>query len=283
MDGLQLKGFGVIKSWATGCLLALMATSAQARPQIAIIIDDLGYGQRAGQRVLDLPGAVACAFIPDAPHSSKQARLAHGVGKEVMLHLPMQPHSGARSHPATLTTQSTADEVRQMLHAAMRDIPHVVGVNNHQGSLLTEQTAHMRWLMDAMDAYPHLYFVDSMTTPRSVALRSARAALIPSTRRNVFLDHVRSRAAIEAEFDRMIRVAERHGTALAIGHPYDETIDVLEARLPELADRGIDLVPVSNLIQLRTAQRTDQTWRVSLRLGGEPKATMPFRTLRAAN
>ncbi|MEC9405766.1 MAG: divergent polysaccharide deacetylase family protein [Abyssibacter sp.] len=278
-----MKGFGDITAWGLGCLLIVASAAAQARPQIAIIIDDLGYGQRSGQRVLDLPGPVACAFIPDAPHSPIQARQAHAAGKEVMLHLPMEPHSGARAHPTTLTTHSTANDVQQMLHTAMRDIPHVVGVNNHQGSLLTEQTTHMRWLMDAMDAYPHLYFVDSMTTPRSVALRSARAALIPSTRRNVFLDHVRSRPAIEAEFDRLVRLAERHGTALAIGHPYSETLAVLEARLPELASRGIDLVPVGSLIQLRTAQRSDQTWRVSLRLGGEPKATMPFRTLRAAN
>ena len=278
-----MKGFGDITTWALGGLLALTAATAQARPQIAIIIDDLGYGQVSGQRVLDLPGPVACAFIPDAPHSPRQARQAHVAGKEVMLHLPMEPQNGARAHPTTLTTHSTADDVEQMLHRAMRDIPHVVGVNNHQGSLLTEQTTHMRWLMDAMDAYPHLYFVDSMTTPRSVALRSAQAALIPSTRRNVFLDHVRSRPAIEAEFDRLLRVAERHGSALAIGHPYDETLAVLEARLPELEARGIDLVPVSGLIRLRTAQRSDQSWRVSLRLGGEPKATMPVRTLRAAN
>ncbi len=272
---------GVRGLWLT--LLLLAPAMLQAQPRIAIIIDDLGYSRDAGVRVLQLPGPVACAFIPDAPYSVEQAEVAHELSKEVMLHLPMQPHAGARAHPHTLTVNSTSDDVRSVLNGAMLHIPHVVGLNNHQGSLLTERSSHMRWLMDAMDAYPHLYFVDSMTTPRSVALHSARAAHIPSARRNVFLDHERDTAAIHAEFDRLVRYAKRHGTALAIGHPYEETLAVLERRLPSLKREGIVLVAVSDLIHTRTAQRGDQDWRVSLRLGDAPTAITPDRMLQAAN
>ena len=267
------------------CLVALAFAPvlAHAQARIAIIIDDLGYNRASGVRVLQLPGPVACSFIPDAPFSAEQAEVAFELDKEVMLHIPMQPHAGARAHPNTLTINSSADDVRHLLRTAMLHIPHAVGLNNHQGSLLTERSASMRWLMDAMDAYPQLYFVDSMTSPHSVALNSARAAQIPSTRRNVFLDHDPRPEAIDAQFDRLVRHARRHGTALAIGHPYDETLDVLERRLPALKRQGIQIVAVSDLIHTRMAQRDDQGWRVSLRLGDVPTATTPDRMLQAAN
>lgn len=258
---------------AAACAVAgcLMGTAARAElPRVAVIIDDLGYHRDYGMRAVHLPGPVACSFLADAPYATDHARIAHATGKEVLLHLPMQPHAGASGHPGALGVNHTASDMRRTLSRDLDRVPFVVGINNHQGSLLTEQPLHMRWLMDAMDAYPTLYFVDSMTTPRSVALSSARAAHIRSTRRNVFLDHVRDPDAIAAQFDRLIRMARQRGTALAIGHPYPETLDVLEQRLPLLADAGVRLVPVSELIDVRLAQRDDQDWRVSLRLFEAP-------------
>ena len=66
---------GVRGLWLT--LLLLAPAMLQAQPRIAIIIDDLGYSRDAGVRVLQLPGPVACAFIPDAPYSVEQAEVAH--------------------------------------------------------------------------------------------------------------------------------------------------------------------------------------------------------------
>lgn len=252
-------------------------------PRVAVIIDDLGYHRDYGQRVLDLPGPVACSFLADAPYAPDHARAAHERGKEVLLHVPMQPHSSAAAHPHALGLQHTAADVSATLARDLQRVPYVVGINNHQGSLLTEQPRHMRWLMDAMDAHPTLYFVDSMTTPRSVALATAQAAHIRSTRRNVFLDHERSVDAIEAQVDRLIALARRNGTALAIGHPYPETLDVLERRLPTFDAKGIRLVPVSELIDVRLAQRDDQDWRVSLRLFESPTTTRADRRRPAAN
>jgi hypothetical protein len=137
-----------------------------------------------------------------------------------------------------------------------------MGVNNHMGSMLTQHPGLMAWIMDEMHANePDLFFVDSYTTPRSVALQVADEAGVPAVRRKVFLDDDLDPAAIRSEFARLIEVARRDGAALAIGHPHPQTLAVLREELPRLSDESIRLVRVSDLIQRRERRQT--TWQAS--------------------
>src|SRR3546814_16009281 len=83
---------------------------------------------------------------------------------------------------------------------------------------------------------------------RSVAYPIARAHGLPATRRRVLLDNNPEPAAINAQFDELLRQAQRHGAALAIGHPHRSTLAVLRARIPALAAQGIVLLAPSQLI-----------------------------------
>lgn len=217
--------------------------------EIAIIIDDLGQQRAAGLRAIRLPGPVALAFLPQTDHAAVQAELAHAWGKEVLLHLPLEPAaSSARAHPTAIRADSGRDGLQQAFAAALASVPFARGVNNHQGSRLTGMAEPMGWLMEAMRGYPELYFVDSRTSGASVAYRMARQHGIPATERNVFLDDERSEAAIRDQFRRLVARALRDERALAIGHPYPETLKVLEEELPLLAGRGVQLVAPSELI-----------------------------------
>ena len=140
-------------------------------------------------------------------------------------------------------------EYKQRVEAAIDAVPEAVGINNHMGSLLTSDTERMTWLMEIIEAQTDLYFVDSRTSANSVALHQARNSGVPSLSRDIFLDNEADENAIERQFDALIRVAKRKGQAIAIGHPNKETIAVLERRLPELAKLGVELVPVSQLLQ----------------------------------
>jgi len=226
-----------------------------ARAQVAIIIDDLGEQQLQGLRAIDLPGPVAMAFLPGGRFTAGQARLAHGRGKEVLLHLPLQPGGTARAHPTALRADAGREQLRDYFHAALGAVPFASGVNNHQGSLATEQPEPMDWLMREIAARPGLYFVDSRTSGASVAYRAARQHGVPAAERNVFLDDERSEPAIRAQFRRLVDKAQRDERALAIGHPYAETLRVLEDELPRLAQHGLRLVSPSELIALQGGYR----------------------------
>lgn len=219
-------------------------------PRIALIIDDLGNEMPAGRRTAVLNGPVACAILPHTPFGAAIARQAFAAGKEVLLHLPLQPVEQVReSGSGTINIDANRTQLVRIFEGDIASIPHVVGVSNHMGSLLTQHPGHMKWLMDAVKARGDLFFVDSYTTDSSVALQLAREHGVPAVRRDVFLDNVATAAAIDHEFNRLKRLAKLHGTAVGIGHPYPETLQYLERILPGLMNEGIELVTVGSLVE----------------------------------
>ena len=238
---------------ATGAMLGNATTragAATARPAIAIIVDDLGYREDEAFRALALPGPVACAFLPYTPHAHLAER-ARALGKEVLLHVPMEAQSGKALGPGGLTMKMTHDELDFSLNESLNSVPNVVGISNHMGSAMTRSPQHMAWVMRTLRKRGRLYFVDSVTSPRSVAFDAARHAGVAAIRRDIFLDSVQERRSIALQFEQLVAGAKRHGTALGIAHPYPETMDVLEAALPALDRYGVELLPVGNLILRR--------------------------------
>lgn len=230
------------------------AAGAAGKPRISLIIDDMGDRRGAGLAAIRLPGPVAYAFLPHSPHAEELARLAFRRNKEVILHIPMQAKSKQPLGPGGITV--TMDRIRlvRAVAAGLRSVPYVSGINNHMGSMITSRREHMGWLMDLLRVRGNLYFVDSRTTDRTIALEMAKERGVPNTWRDVFLDNDRERRSIDREFDRLINIARKRGTALAIGHPHAQTISFLAGKIPRLDELGIRLVPVARLIQLRGAE-----------------------------
>jgi polysaccharide deacetylase 2 family uncharacterized protein YibQ len=237
------------------------ALGRQVLPVISIIIDDMGKTMEDGRRVLRLPGPVACAFLPRAPHTGQLASEAHARGKEVMLHLPMDSVDGRRLDAGAVTLNMTHKEFARAVEANLAAVPYVQGINNHMGSLLTRHPGHMLWLMEELQRHPRMFFVDSRTTVETVARQVAHENGVPSTDRNVFLDNQLETADIEYQFDRLLRLARKYGSAVAIGHPHPQTLALLERRLPSLRRKGVRLLPVAELIRLQ--QEDEQTWQAS--------------------
>ena len=229
-------------------------------PAISIIIDDLGYRRLDGLRALELPGPVAYAVLPHTPYATRLAAIAFQLDKEVLLHVPMESELGKALGPGALTDAMAQGEIRAVLDAGIASVPHVTGINNHMGSALTQQSRAMGWLMDWMNEQGELYFVDSITSARSVALRSASAAGLRAIGRDVFLDATADAGMIAKQFERLIALARERGTGLAIGHPYPETLSVLRKVLVKPSYYGVQLVPVRELIARRmNAARAQST------------------------
>ena len=235
-------------------LLALFSTGAAAdqRPVLSLVIDDLGYSLENGMAAIDLDGDHTYAILPGAVYSRKLAEHAHGQNKEVILHLPMQSISSRAAHePNALNEAMNEDQLTANVHSLLAEIPFIRGVNNHMGSHLTEFDFFMRPVMDSIRGYnPQLYFLDSRTSPRSVAYAQAVDAGLNSISRDIFLDNEPNPESIRLQYDIWLTKARTLGSAIAIGHPYPNTIAVLRESLEE-ANADFRFLRVSSLIDER--------------------------------
>jgi len=228
--------------------------SHQVPPTIAIIIDDMGHNLAEGKRLIALDQPITLAFLPYRRHTTELAEQAHRQQKEIMLHAPMANTRNIGLGPGGLSPGMDKDSMATTLRRALQSIPHVRGVNNHMGSLLTQQLDAMDWVMAELDHYP-VYFVDSRTIASSIAGDVAAAYRIPTLTRDVFLDHEQSEEYVDKQFRLLIKRAKENGSAVGIGHPHTVTVDYLEKRLPELDEEGIAIATVSGVWAMRNGNR----------------------------
>ena len=230
-------------------LLMLLTTQVIAAPQIVIIIDDLGNQSHTAKRVMDLPGPVVCSILPQRPFTKKIARWAHEQQKEVLVHLPMQSIQNSALGPGGLELSMDEHQFRQTIIENLDSVPFNIGLNNHMGSLMTQHPGNMMWLMQTLKTYPDKVFLDSRTTHKTVAHDIAIEFDIPSVSRDIFLDDLVEIEAIQSQFDLLIEIAKKKGQAIAIGHPYPETLEVLNENIPLLSAQGVELVSLKTLMQ----------------------------------
>jgi polysaccharide deacetylase 2 family uncharacterized protein YibQ len=232
--------------------LAARARAAKPRgfatPRLAIIIDDLGNDHAAGDSVISLPFPLTVSVLPQLPFSTELSEEAYRRGDQVLLHLPMQAESvGVPPEQAELRVGMGAQQVRSVLSGMLETVPHVVGVNNHEGSRATSDPALMEALMPALRDRG-LFFIDSRTTAATVAYDAAERAGVAAASRKVFLDDTPERDAIRAQLQTAAGDALRDGSAIAIGHPHPATIAVLAEDVPSLEARGVRMVFASDLV-----------------------------------
>jgi polysaccharide deacetylase 2 family uncharacterized protein YibQ len=227
------------------------AAAGPPGPLVSVVIDDLGNFHARGLEAIELPGPITYAVLPHTPHGPSLARRAHSLGKEVLVHLPMEAAPERRLGPGALTASLHREQFHRRLRSALNSVPHAVGASNHMGSRLTTLAQPMGWLMEELAGRRGWVFLDSRTTPGTVAEASARAAGLATTRRDVFLDNVPARGAVRMRFHELVATALRDGSAVAIGHPHPQTLEVLARQLPRLDALGVRLVPLSVLIRHR--------------------------------
>jgi polysaccharide deacetylase 2 family uncharacterized protein YibQ len=225
-----------------------------AAPKIAIVIDDFGYnGSETAMGIINLDFPLTISVLPNCPHTTEIAHAAHRAGKEVIAHVPMEPRGYPEVDPGedALMRDHTREQLVRRTNAALDDIPHAVGANNHMGSAFTSQHIPMRVFMARLKERD-FFFLDSMTTPESVGLSEARRARVPATRNRMFIDSPldeSGRIDVESQLDELVEVARKLGGAVGLGHPHPETLRVLRKKLPELERDGVELVFVSELVK----------------------------------
>lgn len=233
------------------------AAVAEQPISVAVIIDDIGINLTNGARAIRLPGNVTYAFLPYANHSIELADKANEMGKEIILHMPMENVLNKPIDAGGLTHHLNKEEFQLRLNQAIDRFPNARGINNHMGSYLTQQSKQMNWFMDELKLRK-MFFIDSRTTPKTLAATIAREKHIPETSRDVFLDNSKTLYDIDLAFQRLLKRARANGSAIGIAHPFDTSLTYLEMALPMLERLNIKLLPVSNILAIQRMKRNRQ-------------------------
>ena len=224
------------------------ATPRAGAPRLAIIIDDCGQWPDTEHGFIALPAALTMSVLPHVRYGTQIAHDADAAGKGVMLHLPMEPLSGADPGPGRITVAMNDAAIAAQVRDDLASVPLATGVNNHEGSRATADDRVMR-AVAAVLAERRLFFIDSRTGSASVAARDASAAGVPTAGRDVFLDNVADVDATEAQLRRAAQLAKSQGSAIAIGHPRPDDLVAVRTLLPELERDGIQLVLARDLVR----------------------------------
>jgi polysaccharide deacetylase 2 family uncharacterized protein YibQ len=216
---------------------------------VAVIIDDVGHSKLAARPFIEMDYPVALSILPGRTFSRDLAAEAAQRGKTILLHLPMEPegYPGIDPGPGAILLSQSREEIREVLERDLASIPGVVGINNHMGSRATTDPMVMETVLDLINK-KELFFIDSRTSPETIALKLAREMGIPSAKRDVFLDNIPTPFAIDARTDELLDLVEKRGWAIGIGHANVETAKALERMAEKASQRNIQWISLESLI-----------------------------------
>ncbi|QIW16162.1 hypothetical protein A4G20_07375 [Pasteurellaceae bacterium RH1A] len=256
-------------------IFALLSPLAWAG-KLAIVIDDIGYRAKEDAAIYALPKEVSVAIIPVAPSATARAKEAYAQGRDVIIHLPMQPLKDQPIEAGALKVGMSQEQVSNLIQAAQKLVPHAIGLNNHMGSRATADQALMNHLMASLKA-ENLAFLDSKTNGKSVAYQTAKNLGLKALERHIFLDDIDTLVNTQAQFQAAVNYARKHGTAIMIGHPRKHSISALQAGIKNLP-KEVELVSLSQLWDAQSPSQVEPKKPFIMRfdLAPAPTSQAPF-------
>ncbi len=223
---------------------------------LVVIIDDIGESKEACQRLAALDFPVTLSVLPFTTHTKEAADFARQKKMELMLHLPCEPighPETADPGPGSLFVNMSDVKILELLRKDIAAVPGVTGVNNHMGSLFTQDERRMRVVLKELRKQ-NLFFLDSLTSSRSRVRSAAEKEGLAYIRRNIFLDNEQEQAAILQQLKKAQALAQKKGSCIAIGHPYPVTLAALEKWQGE-RDKSVLMTTVSHLLKEKEAKK----------------------------
>ncbi|MBR4824053.1 MAG: divergent polysaccharide deacetylase family protein [Spirochaetaceae bacterium] len=222
------------------------APAIQSTGTLIFVFDDAGHNMTQLQPFLELPFPITVAVLPGLDYSAQAAQKARNSGKEVILHQPMQAKNrSVDPGPCAIKPDMTADEVYDLVRQNIASLGPVSGINNHEGSLITENENLLGAVMDVCRA-EQLYFLDSRTTSSSVAKKVAAQRNLPIWERTVFLDNTQNKKDIETAVKLGMELAAKNGSAIMIGHVWTSSLpSILIDLYPEMIMQGFTISTIS--------------------------------------
>lgn len=220
----------------------------QFKPRVALIIDDIGYSTSIARQFLRPGIPITFAVLPRLPRSYSLSKELRFKGHEIILHQPMEPYnSGFDPGPGALYVGYDRSQIFEIMDENIAGVPHAIGVNNHMGSRFTSCQKEVKETLRILKK-KKLFFVDSLTSNRSIAFRTALKLHINAACRNIFLDNIADESAIVYQLIKLRRHALQYGRAVGIGHPYPETARAIESFVKKFDGCDITFVHASDIL-----------------------------------
>jgi hypothetical protein len=224
--------------------------------RLALVVDDLGHNLGPlVRRVLDLDAPITLAILPNLSHSRDALREVSRAGKQALLHMPMEPEPGAPVPPGDrfVAVGMRSYEIEDLVSRCLDELPGVQGLNNHMGSRVTRSRPEMTAVMRVLQRRG-LIFLDSMTTPRSVAHEVAADMGVPCLSNELFVDReTTDPELVRKRLDHLADIARDRGYAVGIGHVHEATVEALESFVAAMRPSDVELVFLADLIHDRAA------------------------------
>jgi uncharacterized protein len=215
--------------------------------QVAIIIDDMGMDMEIARKLGAIDADITFSVLPQEKYTQEVGEYLRKHGKEVLLHLPMEGGNGKNPGLGAILHDTDPAQAQKILEDSLGRVPMAIGVNNHMGSVVTQDEVIMKALFSTIKEHG-LFFIDSLTTGNSVCRVVAAEAKLPFQARDVFLDNDQTYQYIAGQLDELVVVAKHRGEAIGICHPHPATVEALVKEVPRLKEKGIEVVRVSRLV-----------------------------------
>lgn len=250
--GISASAYAMSSEWVPQNSISPDADKHSLR-QIAVVIDDFGNGMKGSEQMLQLPIKLTVAVMPFLPTTKQDAEAAYHRGHDVIVHLPMEPIRGLRRWlgPGAILTELTDDQIRKRVEAAIADVPHAVGMNNHMGSKATADKRVMRAVLQVCKE-KGLFFLDSRTSYRSVVTAVAKELGVPTLHNDVFLDDVYTQNHVLRQITVLKKFLQKNDQCIVIGHVGPSglnTSGVLKNVIPDLQGKAT-FVSLTQLLPL---------------------------------
>ena len=245
---LLASSFVGLSSFSKAFAICEKENYSSFQPLVAIIIDDIGYSIPRARDFLNLNIPVTFSVLPRLINSYNLAVEIHDKGHEIMLHQPMEPfNSHLDPGPGALFVRYKPQKISRIMEENISIAPYATGVNNHMGSRFTSCG---REIIEALSVIrdKNLFFIDSLTSGRSVAYKTAKKLQMPTARRNIFLDNHVEDNYILRQLQKLQIHAKIYGHAIGIGHPFPETARAIRRFISNYKHPSVSFVHVSNIL-----------------------------------
>lgn len=244
-DKIQSLAATIESPYAVICRLRFVKST---KPKIAVILDDWGYHNSGLLYLSSIKLPFTAAVLPGLRYTKQAADTAYINKKGIMLHLPMQPEKKVPMEKITVLANMSRDKIVRIVDTLAGEVTHYTGVNNHMGSLVTADKAAITTVLEVLKDRNY-FFIDSMTTPKTVAYKIARDMGMRWGKRDIFIDNKKESSYNEKQINELKSAARKKGWAIGIGHDDPTTLETLSRMMPQIESEGFEFVYAAELLQ----------------------------------